>query len=83
MENFPESVLAIYLDMFLHLSPRPPATCHAGHSSTFCFASSGNGFPLYTFMKLLMPVNPLLGLEGIAALAPMEHGQVNWHGFHV
>lgn len=40
-------------------------------------------FIVYTFMKLLLPVRLLLGTGGIAVPAPMEHGQVNWHGFNV
>lgn len=40
-------------------------------------------FIVYTFMQRLLPVKLLLGTGGTAVPAPMEHGQVNWHGFNV
>ena len=76
------------MDMSLHLFSPPllssmwgPAVPHP--LPLLQEMDSGNAFILYLFMKLLLPVSPLSGLGGRAVPAPMEHGQVNWHGSHM
>lgn len=82
-EGFPGTVLAIHLDMLFTFPFPTPAVCHAGDRSIFFASPSANGFILYTLVKLLFPIEPLLGSGGSEVPAPMEHGRVNWHGFNV